>query len=109
MVFCPKCGKQNPDDARFCVDCGVSLYPKEQKEKRGDDCFGPRGREKEECFGLPHGEAIAGIVFGLFIVIIGFTTLFGQDVWQMVWPFAVIIIGILIVAGAIYGLSRKPK
>jgi len=25
MVFCPKCGKENPDDAEFCNHCGYKL------------------------------------------------------------------------------------
>ncbi len=24
-MFCPKCGKPNPDDAQFCGDCGMPL------------------------------------------------------------------------------------
>lgn len=25
MVFCPKCGLENKDDARFCTNCGAEL------------------------------------------------------------------------------------
>ena len=24
-MYCPQCGKENPDDARFCGSCGASL------------------------------------------------------------------------------------
>ena len=27
MPFCTACGKQNPDDARFCSQCGTRLQP----------------------------------------------------------------------------------
>ena len=27
MVVCPSCGTENPDRARFCLECGVSLEP----------------------------------------------------------------------------------
>ncbi len=27
MPFCTACGKQNPDDARFCAQCGTRLVP----------------------------------------------------------------------------------
>jgi pSer/pThr/pTyr-binding forkhead associated (FHA) protein len=27
MPFCTSCGKQNPDDARFCSQCGTRLVP----------------------------------------------------------------------------------
>lgn len=26
-MFCPDCGNENPDDARFCGDCGKALQP----------------------------------------------------------------------------------
>ena len=25
MPFCTNCGRQNPDDARFCAQCGTRL------------------------------------------------------------------------------------
>ena len=112
MVHCMKCGKGNEEGALFCVNCGASLYPKERREKHekeGERCFGPERHVEEECFGLPYGGAIAGVVFGLFIIIIGFAIFLGQDVWRWIWPFAVIVVGILIVAGALYGMTRRPK
>jgi len=109
MVHCTKCGRQNEDSAKFCVNCGYELSPEKPKEREEDQCFGPRSREKEECFGLPYGGVIAGVVFGLFIVIIGFATLFEMDVGRFIGPLVVVIIGILIIAGAIYGLSRRPR
>ena len=24
-MYCPKCGKENPEDARFCMHCGADL------------------------------------------------------------------------------------
>jgi len=60
---------------------------------------------RDECFGLPRGGAIFGLFIGLIIIIVGLQQLFG---WQIdVGPFAIIIFGILIIAGAIYGLSRR--
>lgn len=60
---------------------------------------------RDECFGLPRGGAILGLVIGVLIIIVGLQQLFG---WQIdLGPFAIIIFGILIVAGAIYGLTRK--
>jgi hypothetical protein len=67
---------------------------------------------EQECFGLPHGGAIVGIAIGAIILIWGFIT-FAQQTGVItqtvnVWPIALIIFGILIVIGAIYGLSRRP-
>ena len=32
MPFCTQCGKQNPDDARFCAACGARLVGTDQGE-----------------------------------------------------------------------------
>lgn len=35
-MFCPKCGKMNPDDGEKCTGCGAVLHeekPKEEKKK----------------------------------------------------------------------------
>lgn len=64
-------------------------------------------RTRDECFGLPRGGAIFGLFIGLIIIIVGLQQLFG---WEIdVGPFAIIIVGILFVAGAIYGLSRRKS
>ena len=60
---------------------------------------------RDECFGLPRGGAIFGLFIGLIIIIVGLQQFFG---WEIdVGPFAIIIVGILFIAGAIYGLSRR--
>ena len=62
-------------------------------------------RERDECFGLPNSGAVAGIVFGMLIILWGLSTLLGWEVNFM--AFAVIAFGTLIVAGAIYKLTRR--
>ena len=107
MVYCPKCGTQNEDDAKFCKKCGADLYKGETVEKRAEAHEGPSRRHMdEECFGLPYGGAIAGVIVGLFIILIGLGMVFGLNVWNWLWPTVIIIIGVLIVAGAIYGRRR---
>jgi len=67
---------------------------------------------EEECFGLPHGGIIAGIVIGVLLLLWGFFTLAQQAGWitqtPELWPIVIVIIGILIIAGAIYRLGRRP-
>lgn len=113
MVYCVKCGTKNPDDAKTCSQCGAPLYSLTEGELRrhGKECFGaePHERVEEECFGIPIGSTVIGLVFGIIIIIVGFSfllrELYGISVpW---WPLVIIIFGILIVVGAIYSLSRK--
>jgi uncharacterized membrane protein YvbJ len=103
MVYCTKCGTQNPDDAKVCTKCGASLYAVGEREHYR--------RMESECFGIPRGGAIVGIAIGAIIVLWGLITILQQAGIVAsnvdVWPIAVIIFGILIVVGALYGLSRR--
>ena len=100
MTYCTKCGTKNTDDAEFCVKCGASLGSVEQTSKRYR-----RERREGECFGLPHGGAVFGLFIGAIIILWGLTQLFGWNI--EIWTWAIIVIGVLMVAGAVYGLTRK--
>jgi hypothetical protein len=95
VATCTKCGTENVEGAKYCVNCGASLGRMERRERR------PR----DECFGLPHGGAIFGLFIGALIILWGLSEVFG---WEIeIWTYAIIIIGLIIVAGAIYGLTRR--
>ena len=60
---------------------------------------------RDECFGLPHGGAIFGLFIGAIIILWGLSEALG---WKNeLSTFAAIAIGLLIVAGAVRGLTRK--
>jgi len=101
MVYCGKCGTKNSDDAVACAQCGASLETGTYISRRYER------RREEECFGLPWGGAIAGIIFGLIIILAGVTWLLGFDFWKVFWPLIVIVFGILVLAGSLYGLRRR--
>jgi hypothetical protein len=64
-------------------------------------------RARDECFGLPGGNAIIGILIGLAIILTGVRELFN---WNIDFgPYATIIVGLLIAAGAIYTMSRRKR
>jgi hypothetical protein len=82
------------------------LYPQRTRgaSRKGD-------RDRDECFGLPNGSAICGLIFGAVVIIAGLAWYFGYN-WEQLWntqlaPFLVIVIGLLIVAGAVYGMSHR--
>jgi uncharacterized membrane protein YvbJ len=105
MVYCPKCGTQNEDTAEYCVKCGANLQTGTYASRRYE-----RRRMEHECFGLPHGGAIVGLAIGVIILIWGIFTLARQmnlipatpDLWFVV----IIIFGVLLIAGAVYGMTR---
>ena len=100
MVYCTKCGTKNEDDAVVCVNCKEPLgsHPPVRRERR---------RKENECFGLPHGGAIAGLVIGLIIILWGVSSVLEIDFGNYLWAFIVIIFGTLMVAGALYTMGRR--
>jgi len=107
MVYCTKCGTKNEDTALVCIKCGASLETGTYVSRRQE-----RRRAEEECFGLPHGGIIIGLVIGVIILLWGAFQLAGQMKWittvPEIGPFIIIIFGLLIVLGALYRLSRRP-
>ena len=98
MVYCTKCGTKNEEDETICVKCKepLDIYQTLRRERR---------RKENECFGLPNGGAIAGIVIGLIIILAGVSSVLKIPI--DVWALIIIIFGTLMVAGALYSIGRK--
>jgi uncharacterized membrane protein YvbJ len=106
MVYCSKCGTQNPDTNVNCSNCGAPLYTIGQRYP-GSDREHYR-RMENECFGLPNGGMIVGIVIGVIIILVGLS-LFLQATYGIkidFWPFILIIFGVLILLGALFRQRR---
>jgi uncharacterized membrane protein YvbJ len=98
MVYCTKCGTKNEDEATVCGNCQQPLsgYRSMRRERR---------RSEDECFGLPNGGIIFGLIIGLIIILSGVSSLL--DLSFDFWPFIIIIFGALIAVGALYKYNRK--
>jgi len=121
MVYCTKCGTKNAEDATVCTKCGARLKVSMEKrfERRAEEWaeeFGKRAEEwgeqfgrrtEEECFGLPHGGAIVGIIIGIIIIFVGLSWVAGFDWGRYFWPVIIVVFGILIVAGTLYSYGRR--
>lgn len=109
MVYCSKCGTQNPDTNVNCTNCGAPLYTVGQ-------CYPGSDREhyrrmENQCFGLPNGGMIVAVVFGVIIILVGLG-FFLQATYGIsidFWPFIIIIFGVLIVLGAVFGRRRNSE
>ena len=100
MVYCTKCGTKNEEDAEVCTKCKEPLVgrPLIRSERRP---------KEKECFGLPHGGSIIGLVIGFLIILIGASHFLEIPFEDYLWAFALIIFGTLMAAGAIYSMGRK--
>ena len=108
MVYCPKCGTKNEDNAEFCVKCGASLRTGTAVSRKRE-----RRKAQDECFGLPHGGAIAGLVIGAIVLLWGISMLLHQsgiiEESINIGYVIIIVFGILLVAGAIFKMNQSKK
>ncbi|MDY6965586.1 MAG: zinc-ribbon domain-containing protein [Halobacteriota archaeon] len=109
MAYCPKCGKQNEDNAKYCNDCGANLTGKRDREQEWED------RCEEECSGgSRHGSLFWGLIItfvGLFIVFeFGLKNIEGLPAWvydiSLGWIIPVII-GIAILIAGIRIITKR--
>ncbi len=119
MVYCSKCGAKNEEDTEFCVKCGANLRaPPTWRRERGRREKGEKQekgeKHEQECFGLPHGGAIIGIIIGIIVILVGISQVPGLiprevlDVTDPIfWPVILIAFGIMMVAGALYQHGRR--
>jgi uncharacterized Zn finger protein (UPF0148 family) len=128
MPECKKCGARVKEDMSFCPNCGASLreaavvapqpsapappptthvrYEKEEKREKGEK------REKHE-----KGEYgwIGPFIGGIVLIIIGLisylevTNILNQVTRQILWAFFIIIVGILLIFGAIYAMTTARR
>jgi rRNA maturation protein Nop10 len=129
MSFCPKCGNKVDENMVFCPHCGTSLKAappsppapvqpyrrkdekSEKNEKQEKQEKGERQEKGETGF---IGYLIGGLIlitFGLFSVL-QLSGFFTVDSGQS-WAIMLLIIGIIIIFGAIYvamgARKRSPK
>jgi len=101
MVYCVKCGAKNSDDIKVCAQSEVSLYSTGEREDYR--------RVEDECFGIPRRSSVASLVFGIIIILVGLS-LFIQEVYDIAipwWPLIIVLFGILVIIGALYGFRRR--
>jgi len=110
MVRCTKCGVENEEDAAFCKACGNPLHPEPPgTRRRHDTCFGPSERGPEqECFGIPYGGLIPGLVVGSILILLGLSTIFDIAVSRYIPAIIMATIGIVIILAALYSYRRRP-
>ncbi len=101
MVYCPKCGTKNEDAAETCTSCGATLHVAARPRIAGK-------RPEDECFGLPYGGVIVGLVIGVIVILWGLSQVPGvlPEDFEF-WWLIIIVFGLLIIAGALFKLTRR--
>ncbi|MEJ2280606.1 MAG: zinc ribbon domain-containing protein [Candidatus Bathyarchaeota archaeon] len=99
MVYCTKCGTKNEEGATICVNCQQPLVDNYRAMRR------QRRKAEDDCFGLPNGGIIIGLIIGILIIFWGISSLI--DIEFNLGPLLIIILGILIFVGALYRYTRR--
>ena len=135
MSYCQKCGNKVREDMSFCPNCGATLKavqptsaaqpapPRAEKVEKAEKQEKGEKREKQEKDQKEKGEktekhekqqyGFAGplvgglilILFGLMFVIALTTTIS----WGVIGAFFAVIIGIVIIIGAIYAATMDSR
>jgi len=128
MPYCPKCGTKVREEMAFCPKCGAALkveqppaeaappvpyraekaekHEKREKEEKGEK------REKTEKYEKREFGYIGPLIGGLILIFVGlmfYLTVTARLKWQVVWPLLVIIIGIIIIVGAVYAATMAAR
>ena len=85
----------------YCTKFGTSLHSTEEREHYR--------RVEDECLGIPRRSSVASLVFGIIIILVGLS-LFIQEVYDIAipwWPLIIVLFGILVIIGALYGFRRR--
>ena len=124
MPYCRKCGSEVSEDMTFCPRCGAALKvekpavearraekaEKDEKQEKEEKMEKTEKHEKRE-FGV-----IGPLAGGLILIFAGFLfylAVTGYFEWQIIGPLLLIIVGIVILVGIVYGVMtaarRHPK
>ena len=98
MVRCTKCGVENKEDARFCIQCGASLIPARVRHEKSD---------YDICYGPVHAVRFFWLFLGTILLLWGITEVLGIlfNVSLNIWPFLIIVVGLYI----IYRVLSRPR
>lgn len=133
MSYCPKCGNKIDETMAFCPRCGISLKvvppgqpapPPAQPYRRRDEKA--EKNEKQEKQQQPEkgekqekGEAgfIGYLIGGLILITLGLFSVLQISGYFIdsgqIWPIMLLIIGIIIIIGAVYvamvARKRSPQ
>jgi ribosomal protein L40E len=109
MVYCSKCGTQNPDTATTCSNCGSPLqatYGANPQDWR----YNRHQQHRQEHEYSRRNNGIGLLIGGLVILVIGLALLYGQF-WIIVtyfWPIVLVVLGIwLLIRGLMYSQRRN--
>jgi len=124
VPYCKKCGSEVREDMAFCSRCGAALKAEKpavevrraEKAEKGEKQEKEEKMEKTEKHEKREFGVIGPLAGGLILIFAGFLlylAVTGYLGWQVIGPLLLIIVGIIILVGIVYGVMtaarRHPK
>jgi uncharacterized membrane protein YvbJ len=95
MVYCTKCGTNNVEGAKVCVNCGSSLYGVSVVS----GSYEGRVRYERRYGSHRRGGPIAGVLIGAIVIFIGLSLVLEQyDIRIPWWEIIIILLGTYLIA-----------
>jgi uncharacterized membrane protein YvbJ len=124
MSYCPKCGNQVDDTMVFCPRCGASLKlettarasPSHYRQRNEKAEKQEKGEKNEKNEPEKHEKGQYGylgwLIGGIIVIMIGVFSLLNLQYHfdtQMGWSVFLLIIGVIVIIGAIYIATSARK
>jgi len=126
MSYCPKCGNKITEDMTFCPKCGAPLkaeqapteakpvvYRRDEKSEKDEGRHEKREKAEKSEKHEKRGYGFLGpLVGGLVLLVLGsalFLEIMGYTDRRFIWAFFFVIIGVIIIFGAIYGAVMASR
>jgi hypothetical protein len=94
MVYCTKCGTNNVEGAKVCVNCGAPLYG----SSGGGGAYEGRVRYERRYHSHMRSGTIAGLVLGVIVIFIGLSLLLEQYSIKVPWfEILLILLGVYLI------------
>ena len=105
LVYCTKCGTNNVEGARVCVNCGAPLYG----ASGVNAAYEGHIRYERHYHGSMRSGTIAGLVLGVIVIFIGLSLLLEQyGITVPCWEILIILLGVYLI-WRWYGFRKRYR
>lgn len=122
MSYCPKCGNKVDDEMTFCPKCGAvlkaqqastgtwtqpTIYGRHEKTEEKSEKQEKNEKHEKHEYGFM-GPLVGGLIL-LFIGLGLYMQAVGYVKTDVLWALFFVLVGVLIIAGGIYGVIMAER